>query len=558
MNSHCAAAEIYRAAILDQAPRALSMMDREASSPTVGCGDRTYWAWKFVDFPGARFQEALCVLSFLYSTRIDDSPYYGNERLLEWIRCGMQFWSAIQHRDGSFDEAYPFERSLAATAFTTFYVGEALGFIGEALPESVRAKVRQTMARAGQWLIKNDETHGFLSNHLAAAATALYHVYRITGDERFQQRSRYFLKKILDRQSPEGWYEEYDGADPGYQTHGSFYLVRYWQLAGGEDLQESLRRSMLFLAHFVHPDGSLGGEYASRNTQTYYPAALEMFSGQDSAASWIAETMRPSIANGAAAGLGCVDSYNYFPFLNNFVFAYLASANPGHIRLEPKEPSSQPGLAWFPQAGIARVRRERYDAYIGTAKGGVIKVFDRSLRKLVYSDCGYVGRLDRGKQCSSQHQDRGRIVDVRPDRIEIQGEFCETSRPTLKPLTFVGFRLFTLSLGRLPGLARWLKRLLVKTLIYGNRRLNIRFHRIVEFGDLNVIVRDDISGPDGSRVTDLQWCEAFATIHMGSSRYFITNELSSGQISNGDAPARRIDPRQIAQGVQLQRAVTFS
>ena len=37
---------------------------REPRSPTAGCCDRTYWAWKFVDFPGARFQEALCVLSF--------------------------------------------------------------------------------------------------------------------------------------------------------------------------------------------------------------------------------------------------------------------------------------------------------------------------------------------------------------------------------------------------------------------------------------------------------------------------------------------------------------
>ena len=43
----------------------------------------------------------------------------------------MRFWCTIQHADGSFDEAYPFERSLAATAFTTFYVGEALEFAGD-------------------------------------------------------------------------------------------------------------------------------------------------------------------------------------------------------------------------------------------------------------------------------------------------------------------------------------------------------------------------------------------------------------------------------------------
>jgi hypothetical protein len=558
MSACIPAAKIFAEAILSEAPRVLGLMDREEMSRTAGCCDRTYWAWKFVDFPGARFQEALCVLSFLYSTRLDGSPYHGNKRLLEWIGYGMRFWSAIQHRDGSFDEAYPFERSLAATAFTTFYVGEALGFVGEELPEGLRASVRQSMIRAGEWLVKNDETHGFLSNHLAAAAGALYHVYRFTGDEKFERRSRYFLRKITDRQSPEGWYDEYGGADPGYQTHGSFYLVRYWQLARDDQLAKSLVRSMSFLAHFIHPDGSLGGEYASRNTQTYYPAAFEMFSGQESTAHWISETMRPSIANRAAAGLESVDAYNYFPFLNNFVFAYLACAQRGRTTVLPEEPSSGIGLVWFPQAGLARVRRERYDAYIGTAKGGVIKVFDRFICKLVYSDCGYVGRLRGGRLFSSQHQGPDWVVEVRPDRIALQGAFCETSRPTPKPLTFMAFRLFTMTLGRLPGPSRWLKRILVKALIYRKRTLNLRFQRTIEFEETSVTVRDYLSGADGTRVKELRWGEIFTAIHMGSSRYFIANELQPTGVTNGDGEARPIDPRQIAGGLELKRTVMFS
>jgi hypothetical protein len=556
MSACSPAAKVFGEAILSEAPRVFGLMDREAMSPTAGCCDRTYWAWKFVDFPGARFQEALCVLSFLYATKLDHSPFYANERLLEWIGYGLRFWTAIQYRDGSFDEAYPFERSLAATAFTTFYVGETLGFVEGSLAKNTRDRVWGTMARAGGWLIRNDETHGFLSNHLAAAAAALWHVYQVTGDAKFEQRSKYFLQKILERQSPEGWYDEYGGADPGYQTHGSFYLVRYWQLAGDKELAESLRRSMSFLAHFIHPDGSLGGEYASRNTQTYYPAAFEMFSSQDSAASWIAETMRPSISNGAAAGLGSVDAYNYFPFLNNFAFAYLACTQHGRTTLLPEEPSSGTGLVWFSQAGLARVRQDRYDAYIGTAKGGVIKVFDRFLRKLVYSDCGYVGRLNGGKLFSSQHQDRDWTVEVRPERIVIEGTFCETSRPKLSPLTFIAFRLFTVTLGRWPGLARWVKEILVKVLIYRKRTLNIRFKRTIDFQDMGVTVRDHFSGPDGKRVDELHWGDVFTVIHMGSSRYFIRNELDRSCVTNG--ANRHIDPRQIAEGVQLERVVRFS
>jgi hypothetical protein len=554
---HCSSlADVYRNPILEQAPRVLSLMDRELLSPTAGCCDRTYWAWKFVDFPGSRFQEGLCVLGFLYATEMEDNPYFHNPRLLEWIGNGVRFWSSIQHRDGSFDEAYPFERSLAATSFTSFYVGEALEFIGDDLSNDILDTARRTMVRAGRWLIRNDETHGILSNHLAAAAAALCHVYRVTGDEIFERRSSYFIEKIIDRQSKEGWYEEYGSADPGYQTHGCFYLTRCWQLSQREDLAASLERSMIFLAHFVHPDGSLGGEYASRNTQTYYPAAFEMFATRHSAAAWIAETMRQSVVSGAAAGLRCVDAYNYFPFLNNMVFAYVACAGAERITTHPEEPSSQAGLVWFPEAGIARVRRDRYDAYVGTGKGAVIKVFDRSLRDRVYSDCGYIGRLHSGQIISTQFQGSGENVRVCPDRIEVEGAFFEISRPTMKPFRFIAFRLFTLSVGRLPGAGRWLKKLLVRVLIYRKRRLNIHFRRTLEFGDMNVSVHDEISGPDGKRVEDLRWGEVFTTIHMGSSRYFINNELNAAPKLNENAHDE-VDPNQIVAGVEFWRQVSL-
>ncbi len=554
--TNSAACRMYRAAILEQAPRVLSLMDRGTLSPTAGCCDRTYWAWKFVDFPRARFQEGLCTLSFLYSHKFENNPYFQSAKLLEWIGWGMRFWSAIQHNDGSFDEAYPFERSLAATAFTGSYIGEALGFLGDQAPKDALTAARQAMAKVGRWLVNNDETHGFLSNHQAAAAAALYHAYLATGETIFERRSRYFLEKILAAQSPEGWYNEYGGADPGYQTHGSFYLVRYWQLSHDEDVAESLSRSMRFLAPFVHADGSLGGEYASRNTQTYYPAAFEMFAPRDQAAAWIAQVMRSSVLNGGAAGLRCMDSYNYLPFLNNLVFAYRGCLDQARGTALPEEPSKEPGLLSFPQAGILRVRKARYDAYVGTAKGGVIKVFDRARRRLAYSDCGYIGRLRDGRVFSTQHQDPGRPIQVAPDRIEIHGSLFEVSRPSMRPFVFVAFRLFSLSAGRLAHVGRWLKRQLVRVLIYRKRPLDIRFTRTIEFDDCSVTVTDRIWGPDGRRADYLQWCENFTTIHMGSSRYFINNELEDGFTSD-EAGSRLIQPGDIVRGLELRHKVVL-
>ena len=549
--------ELYGRAILEQAPRVLSLMDREILSPTAGCCDRTYWAWKFVDFPGARFQESLCVLSFLYATELPGSPYFRNPRLLNWIALGLQYWRSIQYDDGSFDEAYPYERSLAATAFTSFYISEALRFLGGDFADNARQNVIHALRRAGEWLIRNDETHGFLSNHLAAAATALYHVFNFTREERFHERSCYFVEKILAHQSKEGWYEEYGGADPGYQTHGSFYLARYWQMSQNERLAESLRHSMDFLALFVHADGSLGGEYASRNTQTYYPAAFEMFAPHSGSASWIAEAMRPAVETCSAAGLRSIDIYNYFPFLNNLVFAYLACAAPERRIAAPVEPSPDEELVWCRQAGLARIRRRQYDAYVGVSKGGVLKVFDRAMRKLVYNDSGYIGRLQGGKLLSSQSDRSERQADVTRDRIVIDGAFFEVSRPTMKPFRFVGFRVFMLTAGRVPGLARWLKRYLVKALIYRRKTVDIGFRRRIEFQDDRVVIADEIAGPGGARVQSLRRGEVFATIHMGSSRYFISNELEpASSVDPAADPA--IEPGKIVSGLKMIRTVNFA
>jgi hypothetical protein len=539
--------EVYGRLMAAELPRVLGGMDRDPTSPTVGCCDRNFWAWKFVDFPGARFQEALCVLSFAARHRVAPE-FHGNRRVLEWIEHGFRFWSSIQHRDGSFDEAYPYERSLAATAFTTFYASEALEFLGELLPNSSRTSALETISRAGHWLCHHDESHGVLSNHLAAAAAALAHASRLLNIPTFEARSRYFLDRILSHQSSEGWYEEYGGADPGYQTHGSFYLARLHQLTGDDRLLQSLRSANRFLAHFVHPDGSIGGEYASRDTQTYYPAAFEMLAPHDPSAAWISSTLRPRVGTASAAGLKGIDQYNFYPCLNNLVFAHLAVTN-GRPAATPREgiPS---GTTWFPQAGLVRVRTSGLDAVIGTSKGGVVKVFDRVTRRLVLSDCGYAGRSKTGGRLSSQYLDHHRTVKTDTDGIEVTGPFMAYNRPTMRPWRFLGFRIFSLTFGRVSGIGEWLKRVLVKVLIYRRKPLRLTLRRRIRFGVDSVTIEDSLAGPDAVKVADLARVDSFGTIHMGSARYFVASELHAAGTTTEPVPLA-----QLSQGMTLTRTV---
>jgi len=171
----------------------------------------------------------------------------------------------------------------------------------------------------------------------------------------------------------------------------------------------------------------------------------------------------------------------------------------------------------------------------------------------VYTDCGYIGKLHNGRLCSSQHLDPERKVNIDEDCIEISGVFSEISRPVMKPPRFIGFRLFMLTAGRFPALARWLKQYLVKVLIYRKRLLAIDFIRTIRFNDEAVLLHDRITGADGKRVAVLQRSAVFTTIHMGSSRYFINNEL------NADAQAEptMVTAEQIVSGVSLEHITTF-
>jgi hypothetical protein len=545
-----AAEALYAERILAQLQRVLGQLDREPLSPTAGCADRTYWAWKFVDFPAPRFQEAVCALAYAWATPLAGSPYHHDANLLAWIELALRWWASRQHRDGSFDEAYPFERSLAATSFTTFYVSEAVLLLGDALSPETRMIAEKAIGSAGRWLTRNDETHGFLSNHLAAALAACWHAYRVTGERAYEGRAHYFRDKILREQSSEGWYREYEGADPGYQTHGSFYLARYEELSGDASLANSLERSFVFLAHFVHPDGSLGGEYASRNTQTYYPAAFEMWAHRSHTAAWIAEAMRPSVASGAAAGIGAVDAWNQYPLLNNLVFAHRAAGDSARTSLAPREPDSSRSFKHFPEAGIVCVRRPRYEAVVATKKGGVIKVWSRASRRLAYSDCGWIGRTTQGALIATQWFDPARPIRVDPEAVEVDGEAVYVSRPTLTPFMFLGFRGFSLTIGRFPFAARWIKALLVHVLVYRKRSGGFSFARRIELGESGIRVVDRLRGK--ARLVELLRAARFATIHMGSSRYFVPNELRG--IRDEAGAEDRAAPRELAAGIVRTRA----
>jgi hypothetical protein len=518
-------ADPYLAAAVDQAWRLLSLVDRNPHSPTRGSFSRTHWAWKFSDFPYPRMQEGVYALARLRDLRDPHNPLYASPAVDDCVRWGFEYWVSLQHTNGSYDEAYPNEQCLAATAFTSFYLGQAFLLSRDRLDPPLRARLEDTFRRAGQWLCTNDETHGVLSNHLAVAAAALELLHRLLDAPAFSSRARMFIDRILEHQSAEGWMREYDGADIGYGTHGFFYLAAYWQMTGCDRTRQALDRFAEFLEYFVHPDGTIGGEYGSRNTEFYYPAGLEMFAPASAAAASVASALRQSISDRRVCGVWSMDAFNLMPMLNNLLFASAALST--HAAARPLPHERPPFNRLFKEAGLWVINRERFYAVVGLSKGGTVSVFDKATRRLCARHSGLVA-LAAPTHLTSQDYQLSPAARLSSDgnSVDLDVPWKTLNTRVFGPVLFLLFRVFTLTLGRFPAVSRQVKQLLVYALIHRKTRPGVTHTRHIAIADDGIEIRDQLAFP--ATVSELSAVEQFTSVHMGSAFYADVRSYGSG------------------------------
>ena len=364
----------------------LSEINRDPASSAYGCFDRRYWAWKLTDFPEATFQRNLAALSWYFR---QPQPEFQPAYAMEILRSGLEFTFKIQHRDGSFDQAYPHEHSFGATGFLLPDLITAYQAIKQDCGEADRSLFENGLRRAADFLARHSEQHGLISNHLAGAALGLFKAGALFDEKRYAAKAHDLLDFILGKQSGEGWFPEYGGADPGYQTLCMHYLAQIYQLEPSRALKGALERSLAFLKYFAHPDGTFGGEYGSRRTEIYYPGGIALLGGEFQDAASLQHFMLPSIEAGNTVTLADVDMGNTAPLLTSTIIAAECKASKNKA---PDLPFQAPLVNQeFPQAGIALRSRQKYYLVLGSSNGGVVKVFDKRSGKLVLDDCGAFG-----------------------------------------------------------------------------------------------------------------------------------------------------------------------
>lgn len=465
--------DLYAQVGLAQIPHILSMVDRNPLSPTYGCFDRSFWHYKTSSFPSGMYQEFVLPLALVYLYDFPGGgPYMNQPRIRELVVAGIGYAQRFCHKDGSCDDYFPFERALGATAFSLYAATESYLLLGLEDADMV-----DFFRRRALWLMDYHES-GQLSNHQALTVLALYNVYRITADPQFWSGARKRLEMLLQWQTAEGWFPEYEGCDPGYLTATIDFLAKYHKESQDSLVLAPLTAAVSFASQFMHPDGSYGGEYGSRNTSLFFPHGFELMAAFLPEARRVADLyLMKGIYEDRRVHLDDDRLCGHLTY--NHLQAYLDFSQ-GPRGLSPAPISES---RYWEGARLYVHRDERCFAVVSAAKGGVIRLYVNG--KLAYADSGIIIRLVNSTTLVSHLIDKYDI-NVRADGMEVSGHLGKCSYRLPRVLSQALFHLGMLAAGRWGS--NLIRRLLQRLLIMGKRNHPMEFRRTITFGQQVVLV----------------------------------------------------------------------
>ncbi|MBK05008.1 MAG: hypothetical protein CL920_31840 [Deltaproteobacteria bacterium] len=505
--------EWYTYEALRALPRIILMIDKNEFSETYGCFDREFWHYRTTDFPCAMNQEFCLPLALAYSTPFPNNAYYQSERLKELVIASIEFAQKTTHEDGSCDDYFPYERALGAHVFSTYAMTESYIELDLNRPDLL-----EFFRLRGDWLLNNNES-GQLTNHQAFAALALYNVYILTGDDRYLHGSHHFRDITLSWQQEEGWFQEYEGADPGYHSCSIAFLGKLYQKSKDQKLIEPLKKAVEFSAYFMHPDGSYAGEYGSRNTYHFYPHGFEIMAPFSKTATRIAETyLHRSLP----------ERRRYFNDDNrmcaHYVYDWMQAWRDYHPQREGLlEEHREPFTKYFKAAGLLVKKTPHYYAILALNKGGVLKVFDEN--GPIYSDTGLMAKTDDDKVLVSHLVDQHNLkVDHKRGEYSVEGAMSYRRQPLPSPTKQILFRGMNLSVGRWN--AHLVRQILQKVLITGKPKTKVRFRREFVFHDDHIECKSSIDASKDPRTfTKLAIGSDATSIYVANSNTFQESTL---------------------------------
>ena len=502
---------------LSNIPKILGLLDRNRHSRTYGCFDRNFWHYRIIDFPSGMSQQMVLPLALVYALDLPKNHFKNDPVIFDFIKAGIGFAAQSAHGDGSSDDYFPFERAAGASAFSLYAIISAINILSLDLDNEIPEAKPFLMKRA-HWLAAHRES-GQLSNHEALIALTLLLASRTLDDPSLKIAGESRLLRALSWQHDEGWFQEYEGCDPSYLTVTIALLAQYHCLKPSEKLQQAISRAVHFVAQMQHPDGTLGGEYASRNMILYYPQGFEL------AGEWINEALTINDRFLCALADGRGPTFQDDRIIAHETIAYLlAWRDYRHDRPESKQrPSDSEGRQWFAGASLLVEKRGALTLYAGLNKGGSFKLFRGN--KNIASDT-QVSIKTRGKKARvavGHMLCADNTITFATDEITVAGDFGWAKNKGMNTISLLLLRVFMLGPGRF--CADCVRKLLQRILIVGRKPAPYLFFRRFVWTSEGLRVEDKIDGDTWVDVESMMIGSDQTSIYIAGSRNFQPDQL---------------------------------
>lgn len=489
-------------------PRVLSLINIDSTSQYFGVADRSHWSWKLTDYPNASFQAASSgLLRLSYHSLLPE--YVSRETVEALAVASLLGIEKVMGKNGAVDEAFPNEGSFCVAGLLLGQVADSLPLLPSSIDDETVEKIRMIGDRLGAFLLKQDEHHGIISNHLATSAYGLAAWGAYRNDNRLCDRSRILINRIKDFTSREGWFTEYGGCDPGYQSWTNAALSQLHDLDASYDTLQMVKNSIDFIEYFTFPDGSFSNGLGSRLTRFMYPSANEFLAADHASAKRLALFARKSISQRAFVTLDAVDEGNLAPLFNDYCLAAILCAKQNELG-DPAPRKIEP-MTHFTEAKILCAASETHYSVINIDRGGCMVTVDGDGNRqstpppLVKNkkDEIFFGGLGRAKRNDGQ-------------RLVISGDFLKRYERFPTPLDFIILRLMSLSVFRIRVLGNLVKKCMAYLLIGRKIRSRMHYRRTIDLQTGSI--SDEVEIVPGFEV--VRAGDGFSPFHMASQGYW--------------------------------------
>ena len=508
------------------ARRALSYWNRDPGSPSFGSFDRAYWGWKAKDFSDATLQYAVRIALRYATTRPNGGV--DPDWLNAWLEGYVEFCRNTQHRDGSFDQCYPHER----TPGVVYDMLSALVYVrdsGHLRSPRALADLDGVIDRSVAFAMSEDEVHGEIANHLGSYAYELLQFGQARQHDAAIARARAYLERMLktfDRE--EGWFLEYQGPDPGYQTRTLRYLAKCAELLADDQLWDAAERAAAFLERVMMPDGSVHPMLGTRSTALVYPSGFMRVARRTPRFQALASLVHAGWQNARVPLPSTLDFDNAIRLADDAFEAGQCGVPPA------AESAGEAGRDELARAGLTIWRDPARAVFVASRLGGVVVIYERSERgwRLKHEDSGYLVRSTSDSATKvvrwiTRFPGSGTLASSASDRLVVRSRFARSLHEELTPFRMVVLRLLNMTVLRVQWLADLFRRIVVRRLMDRSEWLGAEIERDITVTDAQVVIRDRmITGRPGSGA--LFRCRRISGTHMASARYFQEQEIEPG------------------------------